>query len=191
MVQKAGQGSGLVKSSPKGIICGEDCQETYPISSKPKKVKLTAKADKGSKFCGWSGDCSGMKTSCSLMMDASKAATSVFGKPKILVSEGGLSFGNTAQGQVVSRVLTISNAGDAELKIKSLKVTGKAAKMYKVLNNETKQKISKATMSPGQSTAIEIQYKPTSIGSHGVTLQLKSDDTDTPVKEVFLNGNGV
>ena len=190
-VQKAGTGSGIVKSSPKGITCGEDCEETYPISSKPKKVKLTAKADKGSKFAGWTGDCSGIKTSCSLMMDASRTVTAVFGKPQISVSEGELSFGDTAQGQIVSRVLTITNTGDAELKIKSLKVAGKAVKMYKLYDNNTKQKISKVNLSPEQSITIEIQYKPTTTGSHGVTLQLKSDDPDTPQKNVFLNGHGV
>ena len=190
-VVKAGMGSGIVKSSPKGITCGGDCEETYPISSKPKKVKLTAKADKGSKFAAWTGDCSGINTSCSLMMDASRTVTAVFGKPQISVSEGELSFGDTAQGQIVSRVLTITNTGDAELKIKSMKVAGKAAKMYKLYDNNTKQKISKVNLSPEQSITIEIQYKPTTTGSHDVTLQLKSDDPDTPQKNVFLHGNGV
>jgi uncharacterized cupredoxin-like copper-binding protein len=190
-VQMAGMGSGIVKSSPKGITCGGDCEETYPISSKPKKVKLTAKADKGSKFAAWTGDCSGINTSCSLMMDASRTVTAVFGKSQISVSAGELSFGDTAQGQIVSRVLTITNTGDAELKVKSMKVAGKAAKMYKLYDNNTKQKISKVNLSPEQSITIEIQYKPTTTGSHGVTLQLKSDDPDIPQKDVFLNGNGV
>jgi hypothetical protein len=190
-VQKSGMGSGIVKSSPKGITCGDDCEEVYSLSSKPKKVKLMAKADKGSKFGGWSGDCSGMKTSCSLMLDASREVTAVFGKPQISVSEEGLSFGDTGQGEVVSRVLTISNAGDADLNIKSMKVIGKAAKMYKILSDETGQKISKVNLSPGQSITLEIQYNPTSIGSHDVTMQLKSDDPDTPIKEIPLDGNGI
>jgi hypothetical protein len=124
-------------------------------------------------------------------MDASRSATAVFGKPRISVLEGGLSFGDTVKGQIVSKILTISNIGDAELKITSMKVSGKAAKMYKLLNNDTKQKISKVNLSPGQSITIEIQYKPTAIGSHSVTLQLKSDDPDAPRKDVLLNGNGV
>jgi hypothetical protein len=44
---------------------------------------------------------------------------------------------------------------------------------------------------PGQSVTIEIQYLPKAIGQHGVTLQLKSDDPVTPLKEVFMDGNGV
>ena len=52
-VSKAGDGSGLVLSDPGGIFCGSDCQETYPLNT---RIELTAIADSGSIFTGWSGD---------------------------------------------------------------------------------------------------------------------------------------
>ena len=51
-IEKAGSGSGTVTSSPAGISCGLDCSEEFPEGS---AVTLTAKAEEGSKFTGWSG----------------------------------------------------------------------------------------------------------------------------------------
>jgi uncharacterized protein YbdZ (MbtH family) len=53
IVTKAGAGSGTVTSSPAGINCGGDCNETYEDGT---IVNLAAVADPGSTFGGWSGD---------------------------------------------------------------------------------------------------------------------------------------
>ena len=53
IVTKTGTGAGTVTSNPAGINCGMDCTEPYPPST---VVTLTAKADTGSLFKGWSGD---------------------------------------------------------------------------------------------------------------------------------------
>lgn len=52
-VSKLGGGSGTVTSDPAGIDCGADCSETFDANS---LVTLTATADPGSTFMGWSGD---------------------------------------------------------------------------------------------------------------------------------------
>ncbi len=52
-VIKVGSGSGTVTSNPPGINCGTDCFETFPAAT---SVTLTASADAGSSFAGWSGD---------------------------------------------------------------------------------------------------------------------------------------
>ncbi len=52
-VSRAGSGAGVVTSSPAGIDCGSDCQESYGEGS---QVSLTASAATGSSFSGWSGD---------------------------------------------------------------------------------------------------------------------------------------
>ncbi|UCE31223.1 MAG: hypothetical protein JSW68_14535, partial [Burkholderiales bacterium] len=50
---RAGTGSGTVSSSPAGISCGSDCGQSYAAGT---VVSLTATADAGSTFSGWSGD---------------------------------------------------------------------------------------------------------------------------------------
>lgn len=54
-VATAGNGYGLVSSSPAGIHCGRDCSAPF----EPGLVTLTARASAKSVFAGWSGDCSG------------------------------------------------------------------------------------------------------------------------------------
>ncbi|EXJ15977.1 InlB B-repeat-containing protein [Imhoffiella purpurea] len=57
-------GSGLITSSPAGIDCGSDCSERYTAGT---PVTLTAAADDGYRFDGWSGPCTG-SGSCTLTM---------------------------------------------------------------------------------------------------------------------------
>ncbi len=71
----AGDGSGSVSSSPAGIDCGTDCSEAYDDGT---LVTLTAVADTGSDFSGWSGEgCSGTGT-CQVTMDAARSVTATF-----------------------------------------------------------------------------------------------------------------
>jgi hypothetical protein len=53
-VQRAGTGTGVVRSQPAGITCGSDCTESYQDGA---KVRLVAKAKPGSSFAGWTGAC--------------------------------------------------------------------------------------------------------------------------------------
>ena len=71
-VALAGNGAGTV--SGLGIACAGDCTESYHETT---LVTLTASADTGSTFMGWSGACSGTGA-CVVTMDAAKAVTAVF-----------------------------------------------------------------------------------------------------------------
>lgn len=72
---KSGTGSGTVASSPSGISCGSDCSEKYNSGT---QVTLTATADSGSTFSGWSGGgCSGTG-SCSVTVGADTTVTASF-----------------------------------------------------------------------------------------------------------------
>jgi hypothetical protein len=55
-VTKTGGGSGTVSSAPGGIICGVSCEAAFEEGT---AITLTAVADSGSEFTGWSGACSG------------------------------------------------------------------------------------------------------------------------------------
>jgi len=52
-VWKNGNGSGTVTSTPAGIDCGNDCLQSFLEGT---SVQLTATAEPGSTFLGWSGD---------------------------------------------------------------------------------------------------------------------------------------
>lgn len=74
-VTKAGAGAGTVTSSPVGVSCGATCSATFPSGT---SVTLTAAPTSGSSFAGWSGACGGTTATCTVNMDAAKAATATF-----------------------------------------------------------------------------------------------------------------
>ncbi|MBI3161551.1 MAG: S-layer homology domain-containing protein [Chloroflexi bacterium] len=74
-VSKNGAGSGTVASSPSGISCGATCLYPFALNT---IVTLTAVADSGSTFAGWSGEgCSGTGT-CQVTMSDAKAVYATF-----------------------------------------------------------------------------------------------------------------
>jgi uncharacterized repeat protein (TIGR02543 family) len=74
-VSKIGNGAGKVTSTPAGINCGTTCTATFNLGA---SVTLKASADAGSRFTGWSGDCTGTTTNCKLKLTADRAATATF-----------------------------------------------------------------------------------------------------------------
>jgi beta-glucosidase len=74
-VSRVGAGAGTVTSTPAGIACGATCERTYASGT---IVTLTAAADPGSTFAGWSGACSGPLATCTVTMSAAQAVTATF-----------------------------------------------------------------------------------------------------------------
>jgi subtilisin family serine protease len=78
-VSTSGSGSGSVTSSPAGIDCGATCSAAFANGT---SVTLTASADSGSKFSGWSGGgCAGTGT-CQVTLTAATSVTASFAKKK-------------------------------------------------------------------------------------------------------------
>lgn len=74
-VTKPGNGTGVVTSSPSGINCGSTCVETFTTDS---TVTLSAAADSGSTFVGWSGGgCAGTGT-CQVTMSSATTVQANF-----------------------------------------------------------------------------------------------------------------
>jgi Divergent InlB B-repeat domain len=73
-VGKTGSGSGVVTSSPAGIDCGVACNGSYAAGA---VVTLSATPTTGSRFNGWSGDCSGTGT-CTLTVSAARSVNADF-----------------------------------------------------------------------------------------------------------------
>jgi lysophospholipase L1-like esterase len=86
-VDKAGSGTGSVTSATGDIDCGADCTETYSHGT---IVTLTALADTGSVFRGWSGGgCSGTDSECILTLIGNTTVTATFSvAPQLSVNEG-------------------------------------------------------------------------------------------------------
>lgn len=95
-VQKAGNGSGSVSSSPSGIDCGTTCTSSFNDGT---PVTLTATPQAGSTFTGWSGGgCSGTGT-CKLTVTADTTVTPTFAAASsyaLTVSKSGNGSGSVA-----------------------------------------------------------------------------------------------
>jgi hypothetical protein len=187
-VIKSGTGNGVVTSSPKGIDCGSDCNETYTKNTKPKRVTLKVKPDANSTFLGWGGDCqgSGIKKSCSLKMDSDKNVSASFGLPDIAVSPNSYDFGDvTVKQSSAAATFTIQNNGTGNLKITKIKIIGTDARMFKIKGS------CKKTISAGGNCQSTITFKPVSAGSKTATLLITSNDPDTPTLDILIGGNGI
>jgi hypothetical protein len=66
-VALSGAGSGAVSSTPSGVDCGVSCVGSFSLGT---TLTLTASAQNGSRFVGWSGACTGSATNCSLNVQA-------------------------------------------------------------------------------------------------------------------------
>lgn len=93
VVQKQGTGAGTVTSTPAGINCGADCNETYAANT---VVSLTASPSAGSTFAGWGGACNGTGA-CSVTLDTAKSVTATFNLPvyTLTVTHAGTGGGRT------------------------------------------------------------------------------------------------
>jgi len=81
-ITTTGTGNGVVTSSPRGINCGTDCVYSYNAGT---KVTLTAIADAGSAFVGWSGGgCAGTRA-CVVTVNAAKSVTATFNRTYSLI----------------------------------------------------------------------------------------------------------
>ena len=74
-VNREGPGSGTVTADLGDIDCGSTCFDDYDSGD---LVTLTAAADRGSRFVGWSGDCSGSDARCSVTIDGAATVTAAF-----------------------------------------------------------------------------------------------------------------
>ena len=75
-VTKVGTGAGTVTSDPGGIDCGGTCTTDL---SQGTMVTLTAVADGGSTFEGWSGGgCAGQDPTCTITLDADRTVNARF-----------------------------------------------------------------------------------------------------------------
>jgi len=125
-VNKAGAGAGSVTSSPAGISCGADCSEPYTSGT---TVTLTATANAGSLFAGWSGCNAVSGATCSVTMSAARSVTATFnlqyfmlsvsktglGSGTVTSSPAGINCGSTCSASYASNQVVTLTASPALL----------------------------------------------------------------------------
>jgi len=124
-VVKGGTGSGAVSSSPSGIDCGNRCFVNFASGT---MVTLTATAESGSSFAGWSGACTGTGD-CLLTMNANHSVTASFsanplvtlnvarngtGSGRVTSSPSGIDCGSTCSANYnMGKTISLTAAADA------------------------------------------------------------------------------
>jgi hypothetical protein len=104
-VTRSGTGSGSVSSTPSGISCSPDCSENFDYST---VVTLTATADYGSVFSGWSGACMGFGD-CVVTLNEAKSVNAEFTLGLYVLSVGK---SGTGSGMVLSNPSGIDCGSD-------------------------------------------------------------------------------
>jgi len=106
-VSKAGSGIGTVTSNPVGISCGNKCSSNFVRGV---TLALTAAADFGSSFAGWSGaGCSGTGT-CSLTITSDQTVTATFNLvPDFLLNLTDLAPNPVTAGGSATATVTLNN----------------------------------------------------------------------------------
>ena len=62
-------GNGSIVSQPTGIDCNDDCSEDFAQGT---EIELTANPEPGFAFTHWSGDCSGINATVTVLLDSAK-----------------------------------------------------------------------------------------------------------------------
>ena len=99
-------GGGSVSSSDKVFSCGNKC---YGVYNPGTTVTLTAKANSGSTFSGWSGACAGANATCTVTLNAESAVTATF--VAVVAGGGGGGGGGVGGGGTYKLSIGRSNAG--------------------------------------------------------------------------------
>jgi hypothetical protein len=94
LLQVNSSGTGRVTSSTGGIDCGMGNTACSASLSADSKVVLTAVAGSNASLAGWSGDCNGMSSTCTISMGATKTVTATFDATP--PSSGGIDGGSSA-----------------------------------------------------------------------------------------------
>ena len=95
-------------------------------------------------------------------------------------------FGSVDIGSTSIQTFTVTNAGDADLVIGTLPITGSDAPEFSIQNNNCSQQ----TITPSESCTVDVVFAPTLGGQKSANLSIQSNAPDSPTLDVQLSGNG-
>jgi hypothetical protein len=105
--------------------------------------------------------------------------------PVMEFSESPISFGNVEVGQELSKNITISNTGNADLEINNVNIVGGSSASFFTVVGGTSSLI--RTINPGGSYTFEVKFTPASEGFASGSIRLFNNSNDS---DVFLGMNG-
>ena len=107
--------------------------------------------------------------------------------PDISVSPVSFDFGSVNVGSTSApRTFTISNAGDTDLVIGTISITGTDASEFSIQNDNC----SGQTIAPSDTCTVDVVFSPTSAGSKSANLSIPSNDPDENPVNIALSGTG-
>ena len=109
---------------------------------------------------------------------------SVGTEPDIAVSPTAIDFGQITLGANAATTVTIHNNGSADLNVSAISDPGGA---FAIANFPTLT----AIISPGNTATFDVTFSPAAIGATAASVNISSDDPDSPIIEIQLTGEGV
>ena len=94
-----------------------------------------------------------------------------------------LDFGRAAVNKSVNKTLKVANKGNAKLTVTKIEVVGADASAFKPSE-------SAFSVDPAKEHSLQMSFRPTSQRAYTATLNIHSNDPDTPVKAIVLSGSG-
>ncbi|MFB6296507.1 MAG: choice-of-anchor D domain-containing protein, partial [Halobacteriales archaeon] len=107
-------------------------------------------------------------------------------RSNIAVSPSAVAFGNVRVGETGDARISVQNDGSQPLDLTGIAIAGANASAF-TLAGDT----GTGTLAPGANRTFAVRFSPSAIGSRTATVEITSDDPDTPTVEVSLGGTGV
>ena len=190
LIEKGGSGAGDVKSLKlKSIDCGATCESNFQGGI---QVKLKAKSDKSSVFKEWSGACSGIKKECYVTIEGgvSKIAVAMFLRyPTIRVKPVAKDFKGVKTGSTKKARFTVKNKttkGKQSLNIGQISIL---SRVFAIIAES--DGCSNTSLGPGGSCRFEVQFSPIMQGLQNSTIEIPSNDPDSPLTIISVSGEGI
>ncbi|MCB9066343.1 MAG: choice-of-anchor D domain-containing protein [Calditrichae bacterium] len=114
----------------------------------------------------------------------SENGVSVGTEPDIAVSPTAIDFGQITLGANAATTVTIHNNGSADLNVSAISDPGGA---FAIANLPTLT----AIISPGNTATFDVTFSPSAIGATAASINISSDDPDSPIVEIQLTGEGI
>jgi hypothetical protein len=111
--------------------------------------------------------------------------------PQIAVSPASIDFGEVVVNDSASRVVTISNTGDAPLNVSSIALDAGTDFTLDLNGGSNPCVVDNLAIAALDNCTVAVVFAPMSVGAFGDNLAIASDDPDQPDVSVVLSGTGL